>query len=391
MKVSIITHTPFPEGLAPTNRVFYHAKGLKDNGIEVKVHVALPTEKSNNVKNPSAIGFCKGIEYEYSLGRTTRSDYFFQRRIDDFVAPLKAGIKVLKEKPDAVLVISYSSIHVLFMLKVIFKLSGTTFIVEETEMPMLGRKNYGLYKYLFNFIKMFQFKHLDGFLVISHELIKRYSKLVSKDCPIVLIPVLVDVKDIYDQSVVRTRNLVYTGPLVQKKDGILTIIKSFANIASDYPQTNLICTGNLDLSIDKEKVIEEIEKSGFKNRIVLKGFVTRKEMIELLNSAAGLVLAKPSSDQADTCFPTKLGEYLATGNPIVVTRTGEIPLYLTDGVDAYIAEPDSVESFTEKLKDLLSNPEKAKEIGFNGKKVAEEKFNYAEISKKVIELIKKIN
>ena len=111
-------------------------------------------------------------------------------------------------------------------------------------------------------------------------------------------------------------------------------------------------------------------------------------MIKLLNSAAGLVLAKPTSNQADTCFPTKLGEYLSSGNPIVVTRTGEIPLYLKDGENAYIAEPDSVEDFTEKLKQLLDNPIQAKEIGKKGREVAKEKFNYYELSKKVIELIK---
>ena len=68
--------------------------------------------------------------------------------------------------------------------------------------------------------------------------------------------------------------------------------------------------------------------------MIFKGFVSRDEMIDLLNSSVGLVLAKPTSAQAETCFPTKLGENLSTGNPIVVTRTGEIPLYLEDGISA---------------------------------------------------------
>ncbi|MDD4205404.1 MAG: glycosyltransferase, partial [Candidatus Delongbacteria bacterium] len=183
---------------------------------------------------------------------------------------------------------------------------------------------------------------------------------------------------------------VYTGPLLQKKDGILTIIKSFSNIANEFPDTNLVCTGSLDHSVDRDRVKNEIESSKAKDRIILKGFISRSEMIELLNSAACLVLAKPSSDQADTCFPTKLGEYLATGNPIVVTSTGEIPLYLKDGENAYIAEPDSVGSFTQKLRNLLSDSEMAQKIGLKGRQVAEEKFNYKEIAKKVTRLIEDI-
>ena len=48
-----------------------------------------------------------------------------------------------------------------------------------------------------------------------------------------------------------------------------------------------------------------------------------------------LVLARPDNIQAKGGFPTKLGEYLATGNPVVVTKVGEIPNYLIDGVNAF--------------------------------------------------------
>ncbi len=387
MKIRIITHAPFPEGLATTNRVFYHAKGLAANGVDVKIYIALPTERPESVANPAPAGNYKGIDFEYSGGETVRSRSYFRRKYNYLTFPIKAAFKALKDKPDAVVMISYSSVYVLLITKLIFLLAGMKFIVEETELPLIVNRNYGIYKLRNDFLKLFLFKNLDGFLVISYELEKIYSKLVSKKCPIVLIPVIVDVDDIYRGSVPRTRNIVYTGPLHQKKDGILTIIKSFSAIAGEYPEVNLVCTGSIEHSADRDKVKEELAKSKFRDRIIMKGFVSRTEMIDLLNSAVCLVLAKPSSDQADTCFPTKLGEYLSTGNPIAVTSTGEIPLYLKDGENAYISEPDSVDSYTQKLRELLSDPDKAKRIGEEGKKVAGEKFNYKEIAKKVISLI----
>lgn len=391
LKVAIITHTSFPEGLAASNRVFYHATGLKANNVDVKVYIATPTEQKNNIKNTLSKGSYKGIDFEYSLGKSIRSSSFMQRRIDDFIGPIMTGLKVIKDNPDAAVAISHSSIYVLFILKLIFLLSRITFIVERTEVPLHGNKNYGIYKYRNKFFKMFLYKNLDGFLVISYELIKRYSALISKKCPIELIPVIIDIEDIYDPNVVRTKNIVYTGPLLQKKDGILTIIESFSKIADEFPETNLICTGSLDFSRDKEKVKTAIENSGVKDRIIMRGFISRDEMVELLNSAACLVLAKPTSDQSDTCFPTKLGEYLATGNPIAVTLTGEIPIYLEDKVNAYIAEPDSIDSFADKLRDILKNPEKSKEIGLKGKEVAENSFNYAKTAKKVVKMINDLN
>ncbi|MDY0016251.1 MAG: glycosyltransferase family 4 protein [Candidatus Delongbacteria bacterium] len=387
MKIRIITHAPFPEGLATTNRVFYHAKGLAANGVDVKIYIALPTERPESVANPAPTGNYKGIDFEYSGGETVRSRSSFRRKYNYLTFPIKAAIKALKDKPDAVVMISYSSVYVLLITKLIFLLAGMRFIVEETELPLIVNRNYGIYKLRNDFLKLFLFKNLDGFLVISYELKKIYSKLVSKKCPIVLIPVIVDVDDIYREGVPRTRNIVYTGPLHQKKDGILTIIKSFSAIAGEYPEVNLVCTGSIEHSADRDKVKEELAKSKFRDRIIMKGFVSRTEMIDLLNSAVCLVLAKPSSDQADTCFPTKLGEYLSTGNPIAVTSTGEIPLYLKDGENAYISEPDSVDSYTQKLRELLSDPDKAIRIGEEGKKVAGEKFNYKEIAKKVISLV----
>ena len=388
MKVAILTLAHIPEGLATTNRVYYHAKGLKENNVYVKIYVVKPTEFSDNIKNKDILGDFKGIPYEYSPGNSVRSKYFFQRRIDDILGPMKAVMSVIKGKYDAALMISSNSFYHVMLFKLVLPLFGVKFIAERTELPFHGKKNKGIYKIKNQIYSKFIYKGLNGFLAISRYLEEHYVKFVSKNCPIVLIPVIVDDKDIYRGDVERTKNLVYTGPLLQEKDGILTIIESFAMIANDYPETNLMLTGNIKKSIDGKTISKLISDNNLADRVILTGFISRDEMIDLLNSAVGLVLAKPSSDQADSCFPTKLGEYLATGNPIVVTSTGEIPYYLKDGENAYIANPDSVEDFAEKLKQLLDNPIQAKEIGKKGREVAKEKFNYYELSKKVIELIK---
>jgi glycosyltransferase involved in cell wall biosynthesis len=86
-------------------------------------------------------------------------------------------------------------------------------------------------------------------------------------------------------------------------------------------------------------------------------------------------LDRPQSRQAKYGFPTKLGEYLLTGNPVVVTSVGDIPLFLKDGESAYLVEPDNIEEFAAKLDYVLSHYEESKRVGQNGREVALKHFS----------------
>lgn len=99
-------------------------------------------------------------------------------------------------------------------------------------------------------------------------------------------------------------------------------------------------------------------------------------MPSYLLNAQLLLLARPANIQAKGGFPTKLGEYLTTGRPVVITKVGEIPDYLTDGENAFMAEPDNPLSFALKVEEALTDTENARAIGLNGKKLAVTIFNY---------------
>ena len=110
-------------------------------------------------------------------------------------------------------------------------------------------------------------------------------------------------------------------------------------------------------------------------------------MPQYLKNAEVLVLSRPDNIQAAYGFPTKLGEYLMTGNPVVVTRVGELDNFLEDGKSCLFAKPGDAQHFAKKLKWTLENPAEAKEIGAKGKQVAEVSFNYKIEGKKIAEVI----
>jgi len=71
----------------------------------------------------------------------------------------------------------------------------------------------------------------------------------------------------------------------------------------------------------------------------------------------------------------------------VVTAVGEIPEYLSDGENAYIAEPGNVTSFASKMKYVLDNYDEAIKAGRKGRDLAFSVFNYNIQAKRIIQLI----
>ena len=101
----------------------------------------------------------------------------------------------------------------------------------------------------------------------------------------------------------------------------------------------------------------------------------RDDVPVLLAGAYALALASPTSIRSCASMPCKVGEYLCTGRPVIVTGLGEIPKYVQDGVSAYLAKPDSAELFAEKLDEALKDSDTASSIGLNGKDVALREFS----------------
>ena len=99
-------------------------------------------------------------------------------------------------------------------------------------------------------------------------------------------------------------------------------------------------------------------------------------MPNLLGHADLLVVSKPDNEQNSGNFPIKIGEYLATGVPIVVTIVGEIPMFITDNQTGFLAIPNSSESFYQKMDEALTDYENAKLVGLNGKTIAKNLFDY---------------
>lgn len=181
--------------------------------------------------------------------------------------------------------------------------------------------------------------------------------------------------------------IAYCGTASNNKDGVDQLIKAFAIVVKKYPKYKLYIIGNTPSKQQRFDNFELVKNLGIENNVVFTGVVSSSEMPQMLKNATILALDRPNNLQAKYGFPTKLGEYLQTGNPVVITRVGDIPIFLKDGESALIAEPENPESFAEKLCWAIEHPAEARKIGINGKHVADIHFNSILETKKLISII----
>jgi len=180
------------------------------------------------------------------------------------------------------------------------------------------------------------------------------------------------------------KDIVFVGSMYGDKDGVYYLLEAFLKIYKDYPNSRLILIGDNTRVLQMQRVNNILSKMPYSDRIIFTGQLDRKSVIEKINSAYCLVLARPDNIQAKYGFPTKLGEYLSTGKPVIVTSVGDIPLFLRDGENAYIAKPDNVDAFANKLNECLSDSIKASFIGKKGKELVYGEFNYLEVTKNIV-------
>jgi glycosyltransferase involved in cell wall biosynthesis len=167
--------------------------------------------------------------------------------------------------------------------------------------------------------------------------------------------------------------IAFVGVMNDAKDGVSNLIKAFNLIKNQFVEHKVYLVGawNYDTPIH----LDLIKSFGVEDRVFWMKEYSRDSIPSIIGNADLLVLPRPDSKQAQGGFPTKLGEYLATGKPVCATTVGEIPDYLTDNESVFFAQPGSVESFADAMRRALSEPENARRVGLNGKKVAQKEFN----------------
>lgn len=228
----------------------------------------------------------------------------------------------------------------------------------------------------------------DKVFVISHP-IKEY--FIENGVPVEklhIYPMIVDPNrfDGLTKQNVGFRYMAYCGNLSNSKDGVADLLEAYGR-ATAKDKYRLMLIGAKP-STEEMRVYEEIiSKYKMTENVIFKGQVKRDDMPQLLTDADVLLLSRPDNRQALGGFPTKLGEYLSTGNPVLVTRVGDIDKYIVDGKNGFLTSPGNVKEFSEKMDYIVDHYEEAVIVGKQGRKLALNDFNYSVQTRSVVKIL----
>ena len=280
-----------------------------------------------------------------------------------------------------------------FFLFVVSKMLGVTLVFEQNEFPVVLHRNDGHGKLYTLLYTSFVFKLADVMLVMTTPLEEYFHSRIRKGARMFRVLMTVEMSRFLEKPPIPVgpkRYVAYCGDVKGEKDGVSILLKAFAAVHKNHPDVGLYIIGDEPRTNDIELLKALARELQIDRHVIFTGRIHRDEVPRYLCNASVLALSRPSSLQAEGGFPTKLGEYLATGNPVVVTRVGDIPRYLKDGETAYLAEPDSAEAFAEKLDLALSNPDLAAHVGIKGRRVALERFDYRVQTLKLVGFLREL-
>lgn len=206
----------------------------------------------------------------------------------------------------------------------------------------------------------------DGVIVLSRRLEEKYAPRVRA---IRRIPISIQrpVRQYERPPGSEPFRIVYVGTFGDK-DGVYDLVESFIRMRTQGGQGELILVGG---GAGAKACRARYEKQP---GIRFTGYVPDDELERQLQIADVLCMTRVDDPYAHAGFPYKLGEYLATGNPVLATRVGDIEDYLRDGESAVIVPPGDIQAMADAMKRLAGRPDLARRIGLAGRERFEKHF-----------------
>jgi len=367
----------FPHGFAEVQKITLISKGLILANNTVTVICARGIHNKASLPNLKPSGEFQGIHYVYTTGDPFYNPSFFKRnllKVKGFINEFRM-LRTLKrnDKLDYAILSTHNFYAVLYYC-ILAKIFGFKTVLNYVEFYSKVKKKWYQVNSWFN-DKMFD-KYapalVDSVLPISEFLIDHLKKNVPQK-KYLKIPVLTDF-DKYANCDVMEENHYF---LFCGHTNYLEIIKfnidSFVLLNDDGFYLYLVINGDENLI---QEIRSYINGTPLKDRIKLFSKLSERQLYTYYKNATALLIPLRPTYQDVARFPHKIGEYLASGNPVISTNYGEVKFYFKDMDNMLIADSYDINQFAEKMRFVINNISEVKKIGMNGRELAWNKFNY---------------
>ncbi|NOS86785.1 MAG: glycosyltransferase family 4 protein [Ignavibacteria bacterium] len=145
------------------------------------------------------------------------------------------------------------------------------------------------------------------------------------------------------------------------------LIRAYPEVMKAFPKSKLMVVGDGELSGMLHKLADEL---GISERTIFPGF---RSDIKSMYSAFD-IYAHTSVEGGGETFPYAMLHALAQELPMVITRVGDMPAMVEEGVNGFVLEDKDVKGISDKIMLLCGNEKLRKEMGKKSYELMLKKF-----------------
>ena len=386
-KIIIFGNLDLPEGSAGATRCIAFAKLVKSCGYE-PVLVGVNYARKSKIK-----GLYNGLKYELIdfeelkfCGKDRRKR---QKALKDNLLDWLYK-NCTKENTSHIILYNVKS-ELKWLIKY-SKKEGIPLIKDVVE--WYDKNNFqgisGFFNYIEDRVGLFYLNKKCKNIIAISSLFEQYYK--NKKCKVIRIPTILDINEFlnenYDNS--QVIRIVYAGSPM-KKDYIINVIKAMLILPKDEREKIVLDFYGVTWDYFLKLGITIKQKRDLDECVSCHGRVSLSEVKMGLSKADFTILLRPNERYANAGFPTKVGESMAMGIPVIANITSDLELYIHENVEGIICENETPQACAEALKKAIKiNERKRKEMRICARKQAEHSFYYQAYTQQFKEFLESI-
>lgn len=247
-------------------------------------------------------------------------------------------------------------------------------------------------------IRYRQFQHcfqhsynkVDGVIAISRLLEKHY---LDENINTIRIPGIHEVERLpynIERDISSSISFIFAGAIYGGKEMFEDFIVALSKIDYSYklniygPKMDEVETGLTD---NGKECLHRISKN-----VKFWGKIPQKEMAKVCSENDFGVFFRPDRRSSHAGFPTKLGEYLAGGTPVITNDTGDIATVLKDNENGFLVNDCCVDNIKEVLNKCFAlNHETYIKMRSSARRTAEEKLDFSVYADSLCSFLESLN
>jgi glycosyltransferase involved in cell wall biosynthesis len=173
------------------------------------------------------------------------------------------------------------------------------------------------------------------------------------------------------------RILLYVGRFVPLKN-LPMLIDAFHEVRRVRDDTVLVMAGEGAL---ERQIREQVIRLGLADGVAFLGHQPQSRL-PALYAASDVVVLSSKFDNSPNCVL----EANACERPVVATRVGGVPRYVTEGENGLLADGGDGSGFARAILELLGNPERSRAMGLAGRQRILERHSWRKSAEKLVAL-----